>query len=629
MTAPDSASSRPPRHLLEVRDLGVDFTGPDGSPLHAVRGLSFTLRRGETLAVVGESGSGKSTTALALTRMLPGTGRIATGSVLLDGQDLAAATDEELRAVRGARIGMIFQDPMTALNPVLSVGRHLDEVLRAHGGRQRGKGARAARRARAVDLLDRVGIPEPHRRIDDHPHQFSGGQRQRILIAMALAGEPDILLADEPTTALDATVQEQILSLLADLNRDTGTALVLITHNMGVVARSCARVLVMYGGTAVEDGPTAEVLARPRHPYTAGLLAAVPRLSSPSGTRLTGIPGTPPDLALLGDGCAFAERCTLVEDRCRTGTPPLVELPGGVRAACLPAAGRTDPLPAPAPPARIDRPAPGPVVLAADGLVKTYRRRGVRGRGFTALDGVSLTLAEGETLGIVGESGSGKSTLARVLAHAHPSDGGTLRLRGEDVTRPSRRELHTVRRQVQMVFQDPYASLNPRMTVGQIVAEPLIAFGLGDRDERAARVAELLTLAGLDPAVADRHPRSFSGGQRQRIGIARALAPDPSVLICDEPVSALDVSVQAQIVGLLTDLQRDLGLALVFIAHDLAVVRQVSHRIAVMHRGRIVETGSADEICEHPQDPYTRALLAAAPEPVPVQPAIGKTEVLA
>ncbi|MFF2862761.1 dipeptide ABC transporter ATP-binding protein [Streptomyces rubiginosohelvolus] len=624
MTAPDSASSRPPRQLLEVRDLGVDFTGPDGSPLHAVRGLSFTLRRGETLAVVGESGSGKSTTALALTRMLPGTGRIATGSVLLDGQDLAAATDEELRAVRGARIGMIFQDPMTALNPVLTVGRHLDEVLRAHGRRDR-----AARRARAVDLLDRVGIPEPHRRIDDYPHQFSGGQRQRILIAMALAGEPDILLADEPTTALDATVQEQILTLLADLNRETGTALVLITHNMGVVARSCDRVLVMYGGTVVEDGPTAEVLTRPRHPYTAGLLAAVPRLSAPSGTRLTGIPGSPPDLALLGDGCAFAARCTLVEDRCRTGTPPLVELTGGVRAACLPAAARTEPLPAPPPPARIDRPAPGAVVLEAEGLVKTYRRRGVRGAGFTALDRVSLTLAEGETLGIVGESGSGKSTLARVLAHAHPSDGGTLRLRGEDVTRPSRRALHAVRRQVQMVFQDPYASLNPRMTVGQIVAEPLIAFGLGDRDERAARVAELLTLAGLDPAVADRHPRSFSGGQRQRIGVARALAPDPSVLICDEPVSALDVSVQAQIVGLLTDLQRDLGLALVFIAHDLAVVRQVSHRIAVMHRGRIVETGSADEVCEHPQDPYTRALLAAAPEPVPVRSALRKAEVAA
>ncbi|MGC4948634.1 dipeptide ABC transporter ATP-binding protein [Streptomyces sp. DT224] len=602
MTAPE---------LLEVRDLGVEFTAPDGSPLRAVRGVSFTLRRGETLAVVGESGSGKSTTALALNRMLPGTGRITTGTVRLDGRDLAAA-DADLRAVRGARIGMVFQDPMTALNPVLTAGRHIDEALRAHGNHDK-----AARRARTVELLDRVGIPDPHRRADDYPHQFSGGQRQRILIAMALAGEPDVLLADEPTTALDATVQDQILTLLGDLNRETGTALVLITHNMGVVARACERVLVMYGGTVVEDGPTAEVLTRPRHPYTAGLLAAVPRLATPSGTRLTGIPGSPPDLTLLGDGCAFADRCTLAEDRCRTQTPPLARVADGVRVACLPAAGRTEPLPAPAPPVRIDRPAPGAVVLEADGLTKTYGGRGARRRGVPALDGVSLRLREGETLGIVGESGSGKSTLARVLAHAHTCDGGTLRLRGEDITRPSRRALHAVRRQVQMVFQDPYASLNPRMTVGEIVAEPLVAFGIGDREARRERVAELLELAGLDPAVAGRHPRSFSGGQRQRIGIARALAPAPSVLICDEPVSALDVSVQAQITGLLTDLQRDLGLSLVFIAHDLAVVRQISHRIAVMHRGRIVETGTADEVCEHPRDPYTRALLAAAPEPVP------------
>ncbi|MFF7849456.1 dipeptide ABC transporter ATP-binding protein [Streptomyces sp. NPDC007910] len=653
--------------LLDVRGLDVGFTTPDGRPLHAVRDVSFTLRRGETLAVVGESGSGKSTTALALLRMLPGTGRITGGSVLLDGEDLAAATEDRLREVRGARIGMIFQDPMTALNPVLSIGRHLDEVLRAHGDRDRavtdatgtgtdadtgistgtetgtstgistntststgtttgpGKPSRrpknarrdkAARRARAVELLRLVGIPDPEHRLDDHPHQFSGGQRQRILIAMALAGEPDILLADEPTTALDATVQDQILTLLGELTRTTGTALVLITHNMGVVARACERVLVMYGGTVVEDGPTAEVLTRPRHPYTAGLLAAVPRLSAPSGTRLTGIPGTPPDLSLPLAGCAFAARCALAEDHCHTTAPPLVALTDTVRAACLPAAERAEPLPPPPPPVRIERPAPGAVVLAAEGLRKTYRGRGRR--TFTALDDVSLTLAAGETLGIVGESGSGKSTLARVLAHAHPSDGGRILLEGKDVTRPGRAELHAVRRRVQMVFQDPYASLNPRMTVGEIVAEPLRAFGLGTPAERPGRVAELLRLVGLDPAAADRHPRSFSGGQRQRVGIARALAPEPSVLICDEPVSALDVSVQAQIVGLLTDLQRDLGLALVFIAHDLAVVRQVSHRIAVMHEGRIVETGAADELCERPRDPYTRALLAAAPEPVPV-----------
>ncbi|MER5184735.1 ABC transporter ATP-binding protein [Streptomyces sp. NPDC002896] len=630
--------------LLEVHGLSVDFATPDGAAVHAVRDVNFTLRRGETLAVVGESGSGKSTTALALMRMLPGTGRITAGSIRLADTDLTAANEDELRAVRGARIGMIFQDPMTSLNPVLSIRSQLDEVLRAHG-----QGDRAARRARAEELLDLVGIPDPRRRLDDHPHQFSGGQRQRILIAMALAGGPDVLLADEPTTALDATVQEQILQLLTKLNEETGTALVLITHNMGVVARTCARVLVMYGGTVVEDGPTAEVLTRPRHPYTAGLLAAVPRLSSPSGTRLTGIPGSPPDLSRPLVGCAFAARCALADEQCVSKTPALGTAKDGSRAACwhpdqLDATESLPPVravsPRPTVPTRASVPAlgeaepkieGGPVdlslapaapLLEASGLRKEFKGRGRAGRRdpLVAVDDVALRLHAGETLGIVGESGSGKSTLARVLAHAHPADGGTLSLRGEDVTRPSRTALRAVRRQVQMVFQDPYASLNPRMTAGDIIGEPLLVHGLHrDRAAREQRVAELLKLVGLDPEAAHRLPRSFSGGQRQRIGIARALAPEPSVLICDEPVSALDVSVQAQIVNLLSDLQRDLGLALLFIAHDLAVVRQVSHRIAVMHQGRIVETGPADELCESPQHPYTRALLAAAPDPVPTQ----------
>ncbi|MEB8341975.1 ABC transporter ATP-binding protein [Streptomyces endophyticus] len=618
--------------LLDVRGLSVDFPVPDGRTVHAVRDVSFTLRRGETLAVVGESGSGKSTTALALTRMLPGAGRITAGSVRLDGTELTTAGEQELRAVRGARIGMVFQDPMTSLNPVLSVRAQLDDVLRAHGG-----GNRAARRARAEELLGLVGVPNPRRRLDDHPHQFSGGQRQRVLIAMALANEPDVLLADEPTTALDATVQEQILSLVTRLNEETGTALVLITHNMGVVARTCERVLVMYGGSVVEDGPTARVLTRPRHPYTGGLLAAVPRLSSPSGTRLTGIPGAPPDLSLPLAGCAFAARCGFADAECGTGRPVLGDSEGGHLVACrhpdeVAADGsqrhgappRTPLLNLPqtpsggtpcrglnGPPAAgdlngLDEGPDGAPVLAASGLRKEFRGR----RPFVAVDGVSLRLHEGETLGLVGESGSGKSTLARLLAHAHPADAGTIALRGEDVTRPSR--------EVQLVFQDPYASLNPRMTVGDIIGEPLLVHGLQpERTARRARVAELLELVGLDAAAADRLPRAFSGGQRQRIGIARALAPEPSVLICDEPVSALDVSVQAQIVNLLSDLQGDLGLALLFIAHDLAVVRQVSHRVAVMHRGRIVETGPADEVCERPQDPYTQALLAAAPDPVP------------
>ncbi|MFD7296268.1 dipeptide ABC transporter ATP-binding protein [Streptomyces sp. NPDC059897] len=621
-----SAPHQPTAPLLDVRGLSVDFPAPDGRTVHAVRDVSFTLGRGETLAVVGESGSGKSTTALALTRMLPGAGRITAGSVRLDGTELTTAGEEELRAVRGARIGMVFQDPMTSLNPVLSVRAQIDDVLRAHGG-----GDRAARRARAEELLGLVGIPDPRRRLDDHPHQFSGGQRQRVLIAMALANEPDVLLADEPTTALDATVQEQILSLVTRLNEETGTALVLITHNMGVVARTCERVLVMYGGSVVEDGPTDRVLTRPRHPYTGGLLAAVPRLSAPSGTRLTGIPGAPPDLSLPVVGCAFAARCGFADAGCGTGRPVLEGgREGGHLVACHhpdePVAGegevdgspglgalpRTPRALVPERGLNYSPTADGTPLLEATALRKEFRGRGRAGRRhpLVAVDEVSLKLYAGETLGVVGESGSGKSTLARLLAHAHPADAGTIALRGEDVTRPSR--------EVQLVFQDPYASLNPRMTVGDIIGEPLLVHGLRpERAARRARVAELLELVGLDATAADRLPRAFSGGQRQRIGIARALAPEPSVLICDEPVSALDVSVQAQIVNLLSDLQRDLGLALLFIAHDLAVVRQVSHRIAVMHHGRIVETGRADEVCERPQDPYTQALLAAAPEPVP------------
>ncbi|MFJ9692417.1 ABC transporter ATP-binding protein [Kitasatospora sp. NPDC101183] len=513
---------------LHVRDLTVEF---DGAAEAAVDGAAFDLAPGDTLGIVGESGSGKSTTALTLLRMLPAGGRITSGSVDLTGQDLAALPEDGLRALRGRRIAMIFQDPMSSLNPVLTIGKQLDEALRAHGSL-----TRSERRDRAVELLDLVGIPDAAGRLRDHPHQFSGGQRQRIMIALALAHDAEVLVADEPTTALDPTVQRQILRLLTRINRENGTALVVISHDLGVIAHTCRRLLVMREGRIVERGDTADVLEAPQHPYTQALLAAVPRLETPSGAAANSTPGPEP-------------------------------------------------------------------LLTVTGLRKTY---GPRRRPVTALDGVDLVLHPGETLGLVGESGSGKSTLAKALVQVHAPSAGSIRFRGGELGR-------TPRREIQMVFQDPYSSLNPRMTVGQIIAEPLLNHGLGDRAQRAARVGELLRQVGLDPATASRYPRSFSGGQRQRIGIARALAPEPSVLVCDEPVSALDVSIQAQVIDLLARLQRELGLAVLFIAHDLAVVRRVSHRIAVMHRGRIVETGPADRVVTAPEHPYTAELLAAVP----------------
>ncbi|NUS58891.1 MAG: ABC transporter ATP-binding protein [Streptomycetaceae bacterium] len=610
---PEAPAAAP---LLRVRDLHVSFDSfdPERGPVQAVRGVGFDLARGETLAIVGESGSGKSTTALALNRMLPAAGRITGGSVVLDGTlDLAAATEAELRDIRGARIGMVFQDPMTSLNPLLTVGRHLDEAMRAHGVDRR------RRTARAAELLDLVGIPEPAKRMRDHPHQFSGGMRQRVMIALALANEPDVLLADEPTTALDPTVQAQILTLIEDLGRETGTATVLITHNMGVVARSSARVMVLYGGRVVEHGRTADVLTAPRHPYSIGLLRAVPRLDAPYGTRLEGIPGTPPDLSAPPAGCAFADRCTLATDRCRDEQPPSRDTAGRTVAcwvddAALRLTAAAAKAVADVPRDAADGQAEAPPVLAVAGLGKVFHSRRNR---VVALDDVSLELRRGETLGVVGESGSGKSTLVRTLVGIHAPTSGRILFEGRDLTKPGRAELRNLRRHVQMVFQDPYASLNPRMTVGAIIADPLVSQGIGTVADQRRRVAELLERVGLDAAAADRHPRDFSGGQRQRIGIARALAPEPSVLICDEPVSALDVSVQAQVVNLLADLQAELGLSMIFIAHDLAVVRQISHRIAVMRAGRVVETGPAEELCAHPRHPYTRDLLAAVPSPVP------------
>ncbi|XHM63221.1 dipeptide ABC transporter ATP-binding protein [Streptomyces nigra] len=517
--------------LVEVADLTVDFGGP-----RAVDGLSFRLERGAALALVGESGSGKSTVASALLGLHRGTGARVGGTIEVAGVDVGRASEDALRRLRGGTAAMVFQDPLSSLDPYYAVGDQIAEVYRVHT-----RASRRAARARAVEVLDRVGIPDAVRRSRSRPHEFSGGMRQRALIAMALACEPELLIADEPTTALDVTVQAQILDLLHTLREETGMGLLLVTHDVGVAAESVDEVLVMRHGRAVEHGSVTEVLGTPREPYTRELLGAVPRVDAPRA----------------GDGRAES------------------------------AAGHQG---------------SGEPVLEAVGLHRVFGRGK---KAFTAVDGVSLTVRRSETLGVVGESGSGKTTLGRMLVGLSQPTAGEVRHDGHARV--------GVDPAVQMVFQDPVSSLNPRRSVGESIADPLRARGERDEARIRARVRELLERVGLEGAHHDRYPHEFSGGQRQRVGIARALAADPRVIVCDEPVSALDVTTQAQVVALLAELQRELGIALVFIAHDLAVVRQVSDRVAVMRRGRIVEQGPADEVYDHPRDPYTRQLLAAVP----------------
>ncbi|MFE1287621.1 dipeptide ABC transporter ATP-binding protein [Streptomyces sp. NPDC058751] len=540
-----AASAAP---LVEVSGLVVDFGG-----LRAVDGLSFRLEKGAALGLVGESGSGKSTVASALLALHRGTGARVDGTVRVAGVDVRRASDGELRGLRGGKAAMVFQDPLSSLDPYYAIGDQIAEVYRAHT-----RASRRAARARAVHVLDRVGIPDAARRSRSRPHEFSGGMRQRALIAMALACEPELLIADEPTTALDVTVQAQILDLLHTLRHETGTGLLLVTHDVGVAAESVDEVLVMRHGRAVEHGPVDAVLGAPREPYTRELLGAVPRVDTPRTAGRTGRTGREDGAGPEGAG--------------PEGAGP----DGAVR--------------------------PDDVVLEAVGLRREFGRGK---RRFAAVDDVSLTVRRGETLGVVGESGSGKTTLGRMLVGLLEPTAGVVRHEG--------RERSGVRPSVQMVFQDPVSSLNPRRSVGESVADPLRARGEKDEGRVRGRVRELLERVGLDGAHYDRYPHEFSGGQRQRVGIARALAAEPRVIVCDEPVSALDVTTQAQVVALLGELQRELGLALVFVAHDLAVVRQVSDHVAVMRRGRIVEHGPADEVYESPRDPYTRQLLAAVP----------------
>jgi peptide/nickel transport system ATP-binding protein len=532
--------------LLSVEGLSIDVRGDPGRR-RVVDDLSFTVTPGETLTIAGESGSGKSLTALALMGLLPGAARVVGGRAVFAGTDLLALPESALRRYRGGEIAMIFQEPMTSLNPVLRIETQLAEAVRAHD-------PGADPRARALELLTEVRVPEPGRRLRQYPHELSGGQRQRVMIAMALAGRPKLLIADEPTTALDVTVQAQILALLRDLQARTGVAIVLITHDMGVVAEMATDVLVLRGGRKVEEAPVRRLFAAPAAPYTGELLAAVPRLGA-----ATARPVRPE----------------------RTGAP---------------------------------------VCEVAD-LTVDYAARGglFRRARVSAVRGVSFTVGPGETLALVGESGCGKSTTGRALLNLVPW-GGDVRIAGRPTRGLSGRAMRPVLRDVQMVFQDPYASLDPRMTVGELVAEPLVIHGIGTPRDRRERVAALFSRVGLPADALRRHPHEFSGGQRQRICIARALALEPRLIVADESVSALDVSVKARILALLAELQETLGIAYLFISHDLAVVEQISHRVAVMFAGRIVETGSRSQIFGDARHPYTRNLLASAPVPDPDAP---------
>ncbi|CAN3977491.1 dipeptide ABC transporter ATP-binding protein [Kitasatospora purpeofusca] len=616
------AAPAPPAPVLSVRDLRVSFPSEQG-PVDAVRGVDFDLLPGRTLGIVGESGSGKSATALALLGLLPPTARVG-GRILLGGRDLAAMDDTGLARVRGKDIGMVFQDPMSALTPVFSVGRLLAQALRVHRDLSR-KDAWE----QAVELLDLVGIPDPRERAKAFPHEFSGGMRQRVVIALAIANKPSVLVADEPTTALDVTVQAQILDVLRLAQRETGAGLVLITHDLGVVAGHADDVAVMYAGRVVEHTGVDELFARPTMPYTARLLAAVP--SADSGVRrpLVPIGGEPPSPSALPDGCAFAPRCTVARDVCRTTEPDLTAPAGRPgRVACHRAQeiadGTLDPVGpvVPPAPARDGRGSAGEVVLRVEDLVKTFpvtrgallkRRVGT----LQVVNGVGFELRAGETLALVGESGSGKTTTLREVLRLRAPEGGRIEVAGTDVaTLRSAAGVRELRREIQIVLQDPTDALDPRLTVFDLLAEPLQAAG-ADRTAVRSRIPQLLDLVGLDRAVGDRFPAALSGGQRQRVGIARALAREPKLLVLDEPLSALDVSVQAEIVNLLVRLKRELGLAYLVVAHDLAVVRYFSDRIAVMYLGHIVESGATEEIFARPRHPYTKALLSAVPLPDP------------
>ncbi|WP_099287990.1 ABC transporter ATP-binding protein [Mycobacterium persicum] len=607
--------------LLEVTDLAVTFP-TDGDAVTAVRGISYRVDPGEVVAMVGESGSGKSAAAMAVVGLLPEYAEVG-GSVRLQGTELLGLGDDGMSRVRGKVIGTVFQDPMSALTPVYTVGDQIAEAIRVHQPRV---GKQEARR-RAVELLELVGISQSERRARAFPHELSGGERQRVVIAIAIANDPDLLICDEPTTALDVTVQAQILDVLRTARDVTGAGVLIITHDLGVVAEFADRALVMYAGRVVESAGVSDLYRDRQMPYTVGLLGSVPRLDAAQGTRLVPIPGAPPSLAGMDPGCPFAPRCPLVIDECRSAEPELIEVGADHRAACI----RTDQVNGRSAAdiygvktARIaPEPRDTPVVVRVSRLVKTYRltkglllRRSIG--EVRAVDGVSFELQRGRTLGIVGESGSGKSTTVHQILELVVPQSGSIEVLGTDVATLTPASRRSLRRDIQVVFQDPVASLDPRLPVSDLLAEPLQANGFSKTDTHA-RVAELLDIVGLRRSDASRYPAEFSGGQKQRIGIARALALQPKILALDEPVSALDVSIQAGIINLLLDLQEQFQLSYLFVSHDLSVVKHLAHDVVVMYAGAIVEQGDSREVFSNPQHEYTRRLLGAVPQPNPRQ----------
>ncbi|MFI8929318.1 dipeptide ABC transporter ATP-binding protein [Streptomyces sp. NPDC053474] len=607
--------------LLRIEDLCVDIEARDRT-VHALDGVSLDLAPGESLGIVGESGCGKTMTALSVVGLLPPGGRVTGGRVLFAGRDLAAAPAPVLQDVRGDSIGMIFQDPLTSLNPTMTIGAQVAEPLLLH---RPGIGRRQAW-TRAEEMLGLVGMPQPSERMKAYPHQLSGGMRQRVAIAMALVCEPRLLIADEPTTALDVTTQAQILELVDDLRRTLGMAMILVTHDLGVIASRVDRVAVMYAGQVAEQSDVRGLFARPRHRYTEALFAALPERAAGSGTRLHTIPGLPPSLTTRPRGCRFAPRCAFATDLCHTRAPEPVddELQGlEHRFACFHPVPYDEEAPAtellPPPPAVAVE--PGGVLLELDALTKEFplpggpfaRRRGT----LSAVGGVCLTVRRGETYGVVGESGCGKTTLGRIVAGLEEPTAGTVRFDGRDLAALSRAERRAHRRRVQLMFQDSTAAMDPRMRVGEILREPLVIQRVGGRADREELVGALLDAVGLPRGAVHRYPHEFSGGQRQRLGLARALTLSPDLVVADEPVSALDVSVQAQILNLMRDLQHERGLTYLFISHDLAVIRHLADTVGVMYLGKLVESGPAQRVYAHPLHPYTRGLLDTVDVPGP------------